>query len=95
MIAFAAAIALSALILLIMTRLFAGPTLHDRALAANAIVMKAVLICAALAAAAGEDAWADTAITLLLGSFVTHAAALKFFAAGTFQAPMTSESERD
>jgi multicomponent Na+:H+ antiporter subunit F len=88
-----AAAALAVLLLLTMLRLVAGPTLHDRALAAHAIVLNAVLICAAIAVSAGRADWTDAAFALVLGSFVVHAAALKFFSAGTFQAPLARGEE--
>jgi multicomponent Na+:H+ antiporter subunit F len=93
MIGIAAAIGVCVLMAPTLLRLFAGPTLHDRALAANTIVLQAALVCAALAVAAGRADWTDAAFALVLGAFVTHAAMLKFFRAGTFQAPMARGEE--
>jgi len=93
MIALITGAAVAVLLLLTLLRLVGGPTLHDRALAAHAIVLKGVLICAALAAGAQRAEWVDAAFALVFGSFVVHAAALKFFRAGTFQAPMSRAQE--
>ena len=92
MIAFAAAAAMAALALALL-RLFAGPTLYDRNLAANAITMYAALICACGAVAAGRTDGVDVALALLLGSFVVNVAVLKFFRTRTFQAPLAQAQE--
>jgi multisubunit Na+/H+ antiporter MnhF subunit len=93
MIALAAAFGVCVLMAPTLLRLVAGPTLHDRALAANALVLQAALVCAAIAVIAGRTDWTDAAFALVFASFVTHAAILKFFRAGTFQAPMTRGEE--
>jgi multisubunit Na+/H+ antiporter MnhF subunit len=84
----AAAAALTAL------RLFSGPTLYDRALAAISVALKAALICAALAVVLDEGAAADTAIALAFAVLVLGVATLKFFRARTFQAPMSLPEDR-
>lgn len=76
---------------LTLLRLFAGPTLHDRALAARSGVLKVVLLCAAIAVVVGQTAWIDAAFAVLLGSLVTAAAVLKFFRARSFQPPLNRE----
>lgn len=91
MIALAAAIGAAIAMGLALLRLFAGPTLYDRTLAANAVGWKAALACAALAVAAGQPAWLDVAFALLFALYVANAAVLKFFRARTFQAPMVRE----
>lgn len=88
MIALFAAAGAAIALALALPRLFAGPTLYDRALASNAIVAKAALICAALAVIAGRADWLDAAIALVFGVFVVNVAILKFFRARTFQAPL-------
>jgi len=88
MIAPIAAAGAAFLLLLNMIRIFAGPTLHDRALAVNGTLTKAVLVCAALAVATGRTETADAALALALGAFLLGVAVLKFFRTGTFQAPM-------
>jgi multicomponent Na+:H+ antiporter subunit F len=78
---------------LTLVRLFGGPTLYDRVLAANAVAAKVVLVIAAVAAATGEAALVDVALALALASFVVNAAVLKFFRARTFQAPLARVGE--
>lgn len=81
-------------LILTLVRLLAGPTLYDRALAASSALSKAILICAAVAAVLGRAAWADAALALAFGALVVSVAALKFFRAGTFQAPLVRARER-
>jgi multicomponent Na+:H+ antiporter subunit F len=83
----AAAGAVFALVLCLI-RLFAGPTLHDRALAANGVIVKLAVLAAAAAVLAGDRAWSDVAIAFVFALFVVNLAVLKFFRAHTFQAPM-------
>lgn len=94
MIALLVAVVLTLLFALALVRMFAGPTLYDRALAVNGVISKAALICAALAVALGQGAAADAAIVLVLGAFVLNVAALKFFRAKTFQAPLARAEDR-
>ena len=95
MIAMAAAIGVLLALLLSLLRMFAGPTLYDRALAANAVAVKAALICAALAVATRNEAGIDAAFALAFGVFVTSAAVLKFFRARSFQAPLARSGRGD
>ena len=88
MIALIAAIGVTALALLIIGRIFAGPTLYDRALAVSSVIVKAALVCAALAVAARQSAWIDVSFALVLGALVLSAAVFKFFRSRTFQAPL-------
>lgn len=88
MVVFGAASGLVLALALILARLFVGPTLHDRILAAHAFALKAALLIAALAVAAGARAWIDLAIVLVLVDFVIVAAALKFLRYRTLQAPL-------
>lgn len=88
MIALAAAIGATLAAILVLVRLFAGPTLYDRALAAHSAAGKAALACAALGVMAGAPQWIDVALALVLGMFIANAATLKFFRAKSFQAPM-------
>jgi multicomponent Na+:H+ antiporter subunit F len=78
-------------LLLAMIRLFAGPTLYDRALGAKVMVMCAALFCAALATAAGRSDWTDAAFALVLGALVVMAAVTKMFRARSFQTPLPRE----
>ncbi|MEQ1489368.1 MAG: monovalent cation/H+ antiporter complex subunit F [Terricaulis sp.] len=89
MTALAAAIGVSIALLLCVVRLFAGPTLYDRTLAMNGVVMKLAVIAAAAAVVTGRAALVDAALAFLLASVVANIAVLKFFRSGTFQAPLT------
>jgi len=91
MIALIAAAGAGLALLLALARLSMGPTLYDRALAANSIALRAGLVCAALAAAFGRTLWLDAAFALILGALVVSAAVLKFFRARSFQPPMARE----
>jgi multicomponent Na+:H+ antiporter subunit F len=88
MIPLAGGVAIAVAAVLVLARLFAGPTLYDRLLAALSLVGKAALICAALGALIGSSALVDAAITLAFASLVLSAASLKFFRTRTFQAPI-------
>lgn len=77
---------------LTLMRLFAGPTLYDRVLAANSVALKAALICAALAAAAGRAEWIDAALALVFAVFVLNVAIVKFFRARSFQPPLDRDA---
>jgi multicomponent Na+:H+ antiporter subunit F len=93
MIALAAAAAALLALGLTLVRLFGGPTLYDRTLAANLMVMNVALLCACLASAAGHTVAIDIALALLFGSFVINVAVLKFFRARNFQAPLAQTRE--
>jgi multisubunit Na+/H+ antiporter MnhF subunit len=86
-----AAVAVSGLLALL--RLFSGPTLHDRALAAKTVMVRAALICAALAVAAGRSDWLDAAIAVVLAAIVLVLAITKVFRTRTFQAPLSRPQE--
>jgi multicomponent Na+:H+ antiporter subunit F len=88
MIGIIAAIGVSLALALSLVRLFAGPTLYDRTSAASGAALKASLICAAIAVAAGRADWLDVAFALVLSAFVFNAVVLKFFRSRTFQAPI-------
>lgn len=94
MIALIAAAALALVIALALARLFAGPTLYDRALAANAVLMKTALLIAAVATGLGRSEGVMAAIILVLCLFVLNAAVLKVFRARSFQAPLAREEAR-
>lgn len=93
MIALGAAAGAGVALLLALLRLFAGPTLHDRALAVYGVMQRAALACAALAVAAGRTDWLDAALALLFAAFVLNAAMLKAARARTFQAPLARSEE--
>lgn len=91
MIALIAAGGAALTMVLALVRLAAGPTLYDRALAANGVVLRGALACAALAVAFGRAEWVDVAFALVLGALVLNAAVLKFFRARSFQPPLARE----
>ncbi|MEQ1817326.1 MAG: monovalent cation/H+ antiporter complex subunit F [Terricaulis sp.] len=93
MTALAAAIGVGIALLLCVVRLFAGPTLYDRTLAMNGIVIKVAIIAAAAAVATGRASLADAALAFLLASVVANVAVLKFFRSRTFQAPLMRAEE--
>jgi multicomponent Na+:H+ antiporter subunit F len=93
MTALAAAIGVGIALLLCVVRLFAGPTLYDRTLAVNGIVIKVAIIAAAASVATGRAPLADAALAFLLASVVANVAVLKFFRSRTFQAPLMRAEE--
>lgn len=93
MIALIAAAGAAIGVLLALLRMFAGPTLHDRALGAYAVVVRAALACAAMAVLAGRSDWVDAAIALMLSAFVVNTAMLKLFRVRSFQAPLARAGE--
>lgn len=91
--ALAAAIGVGLALLLCVVRLFAGPTLYDRTLAMNGIVIKLAILAAAGAVITARPSLADAALAFLLASVVANVAVLKFFRARTFQAPLMRAEE--
>lgn len=91
MIALIAAACLGLAVAFALIRLAIGPTLYDRALAANAVTLRASLACAALAAAFAQPLWIDVSLALVLGALVLNAAVLKFFRAKSFQPSLARE----
>jgi multicomponent Na+:H+ antiporter subunit F len=87
----AAGAALAAVLSLI--RLFAGPTLYDRTLAANAALTKAALVAAGTAVAVGRAEWIDVAFAFVFAALVVNGAVLKIFRARTFQAPLAQRED--
>ena len=75
-------------LLLCVVRLFAGPTLYDRTLAANGVIIKVAIIAAAGGVIAGRSELVDVALAFVLACVVLNIAVLKFFRSGTFQAPL-------
>lgn len=93
MTAVAAAAGAGIALALCLIRLFAGPTLYDRVLAANGVVTKLAIICASAAVLAGRAEFVDAAIAFVLALLVVNVAVLKFFKARTFQAPLVRAEE--
>lgn len=93
MTAIAAAVGSGIALLLCLVRLFSGPTLNDRVLAVNGVVIKLAVIAAAAAVFSKTAAWADIALAFSLALVVVNIAVLKFFRAGAFQAPLARAEE--
>ncbi|MBO6730153.1 MAG: monovalent cation/H+ antiporter complex subunit F [Maricaulis sp.] len=64
---------------IMLARLFAGPTLYDRVLAANSFGTKTVLFLLVFSAIAGRQDAIDIALLYALINFVATIAILKFF----------------
>ena len=74
-------------------RLFSGPTLHDRALAARTLLIRVSLVCAAVAVAMGRSAWLDAAFAIVFAALVLMIAVMKVFRVRSFQAPLARAQE--
>jgi len=74
-----AAVALSVAMILVLYRLFAGPTLYDRVLAVNAFGTHTVLFIGVLGFLNGRPDFLDIALLYALINFVGTIAILKFF----------------
>ncbi|PKQ02330.1 MAG: pH regulation protein F [Alphaproteobacteria bacterium HGW-Alphaproteobacteria-12] len=75
----AAAAAIFVAILLVLIRLFAGPTLYDRVLAVNTFGTLTVLLLSILGFITGRPDFLDIAMLYALINFVSTIAILKFF----------------
>lgn len=74
-----AAIALMITMLLTLIRLYAGPSLYDRALAVNSFGTKTVLLIGVLGFLAERPDFLDVALAYALINFIGTIAILKFF----------------
>lgn len=79
----AAALALLATLVLLLTRAVLGPTVFDRLLAANTIGTVAVLLLATIGFLTGRPDFLDLAIVYGLLNIVGTIAVLKFFRYGS------------
>lgn len=75
----AVAAAISVAILLVLVRLFAGPTLYDRVLAVNSFGTLTVLLLSLLGFITSRPDFLDIALLYALINFVSTIAILKFF----------------
>ena len=75
----AAAVLLFAAMIMILIRLFRGPTLYDRVLAGNAFGTQTVLFIGVVGFLAGRPDFLDIALLYALINFVGTIAILKFF----------------
>ena len=82
------AFALFVSILLLLIRVFAGPTLYDRVLAVNSIGTKTVVVLALVGFMLGRPDFLDIALLYALINFVATIAILKFFRYRSFQIPL-------
>lgn len=76
---FAVGAILAFAMVIILVRLFSGPTLYDRVLAVNAFGTKTVLFLVVFALMVGEPAAIDIALLYALINFIATIAILKFF----------------
>ncbi|WP_138513626.1 monovalent cation/H+ antiporter complex subunit F [Maricaulis alexandrii] len=76
---FLIALGLTAAMAIMLARLFAGPTLYDRVLAANSFGTKTVLFLLVFAAIVDRQDAIDIALLYALINFVATIAILKFF----------------
>ncbi len=90
----AAALALLVTLSLALVRAFRGPTVFDRALAANTIGTVAVLLLAVLGFLTGRPAFLDLALVYGLLNVVGTIAVLKFFHVGDLGEPGEEENAR-
>ncbi len=74
-----ATIAVFGAMVMILVRLFSGPTLYDRVLAGNAFGTQTVLLIGVLGFLSGRPDFLDIALLYALINFVGTIAILKFF----------------
>ena len=74
-----ASLALMVTMLLTLVRLFAGPSLYDRALAVNSFGTKTVLLIGVMGFLADRPDFLDIALAYALINFIGTIAILKFF----------------
>ena len=75
--------------LIVLLRLFAGPTLYDRVLALNSFGTKTVVFLGVLNFIWGRPDFLDIALLYALINFVGTIAVLKFFRYRSFQQPLS------
>lgn len=90
----AAALALLAALALALARAIAGPTVFDRALAANSIGTLAMMMLAVFGFLTGRPEFLDLAILYGLLNVVGTIAVLKFFRYGDLGDPGEPEAKR-
>ena len=89
-----AILALLATLALALARAFAGPTVFDRALAANAIGTISMLLLALLEFYTGRPEFTDLALVYGLLNIVGTVAVLKFFRRGDLGEPADERGAR-
>ncbi|MEJ0023721.1 MAG: cation:proton antiporter [Alphaproteobacteria bacterium] len=71
------------------SRIWIGPTLHDRMLGAHGAALTACLLSVALAALVERADWIDVALAILFAYLVFAVAALKLFRVRSLQTALT------
>lgn len=79
---------------LALTRAFLGPTVFDRALAANAVGTVAMLLLAVISFMGGRPEFLDLAIVYGFLNIIGTVAVLKYFRHGSLGEPGESEDAR-
>jgi multicomponent Na+:H+ antiporter subunit F len=93
MIALSAALAGIAVLLLCLVRLFAGPTLYDRVIAANAGGLCVIVVASGLATWSGDARALDVSIALVFAMVAADVAFFKFSYAKSFQSAIARVEE--
>ncbi len=83
-------IAVFVAMLVVMLRLFVGPSLYDRVLAVNSFGTKTVVLLALLNFLSGRPEFLDIALLYALINFVGTIAILKFFRYRSFRLAMST-----
>lgn len=86
--------ALLVTVALALTRAFLGPTVFDRALAANAVGTVAMLLLAVISFMGGRPEFLDLAIVYGFLNIIGTVAVLKYFRHGSLGEPGESEDAR-
>lgn len=76
---------------MLFVRLARGPSIYDRALAANSLSTKVVLLIAVLSFFQKRPEWLDVALVYALIGFVSVIAVVKFLRYRALHAPMTRD----
>lgn len=82
-------------IALLFVRLARGPTIYDRALAANSLSTKVVLLIAAVAFYQKRTEWLDVALVYALIGFVSVIAVVKFLRYRALHTPLTGSPDAE
>jgi multicomponent Na+:H+ antiporter subunit F len=86
---FALALVVAFAILLMLSRLFIGPTLYDRVLAVNSFGTKTVLFLVLFSLLVGRPDGIDIALLYALINFIATIAILKFFRYGSLDVALS------
>lgn len=87
--AIVASVAICISMMIVLIRLFVGPTLYDRVLAVNSFGTKTVLLIAVMNFLMGRPDFLDLALLYALINFVGTVAILKFFRYRAFNVPLS------